>query len=354
MRGTTTEARGPAMIHRLALGGIVTAALGALVPAPAVAQTVIEYFHVDAVGSVRIVTDANGTVRERHDYLPFGEECTTGPCAGNPEAGSGQPRKFASKERDATGLDYFGARYYLANIGRFTTPDPSLDANRAAVSPQHWNRYSYALNNTRRFNDPDGREVGMAIDAWDFQLASGSMSLAEHEHRVSETTKAGGMSAALAAPFVALELVALVPELLTFAVTKAADPSNQALVQELLEEGSGGPPGRISPLRLLPAGSPTARLGQQALEHIVERHWATSSAAGAGKFGLGTTARSLRRMIDEAVASGSSRANTMGRPGTIFEYDFGRTIGIDIGGSSTSRLRVVVDPTGDVTTAFPY
>jgi hypothetical protein len=37
------------------------------------AQTV-EYYHLDAIGSVRVVTDAAGAVVERHDYLPFGDE----------------------------------------------------------------------------------------------------------------------------------------------------------------------------------------------------------------------------------------------------------------------------------------
>ncbi|MBN9617476.1 MAG: hypothetical protein J0G35_18080 [Acidobacteriales bacterium] len=31
---------------------------------------------------------------------------------------------FTGKERDSeSGLDYFGARYYGASMGRFTTPD---------------------------------------------------------------------------------------------------------------------------------------------------------------------------------------------------------------------------------------
>ena len=57
------------------------------------------------------MTDAAGNVIERHDYLPFGEECTTGVCASNPGVNAGQPRKFTGKERDAeTGLDYFGCQ----------------------------------------------------------------------------------------------------------------------------------------------------------------------------------------------------------------------------------------------------
>ena len=97
-------------------------------------------------------------VIERHDYLPFGEECTTGPCASNPGMGGGQPRKFTGKERDAeTGLDYFGARYYGSKIGRFTTTDPAQTIAPNLIDPQRWNKYAYARNNPLRYLDPDGR-----------------------------------------------------------------------------------------------------------------------------------------------------------------------------------------------------
>jgi len=125
--------------------------------APASAQ-LVEYYHTDLLGNVRAVTDEKKNVIERHDYLPFGEECTTGPCASNPGVGAGQPRKFTGKERDQeTGLDYFGARYYASKIGRFTTLDPYLDQQAALLDPQHWNRYAYGRNNPVKFVDPDGR-----------------------------------------------------------------------------------------------------------------------------------------------------------------------------------------------------
>ncbi len=60
------------------------------------------------------------------------------------------------KERDQeSGLDYFGARYYSAAQGRFTSPDPLMASARIS-DPQTWNRYSYALNNPLRLVDPDG------------------------------------------------------------------------------------------------------------------------------------------------------------------------------------------------------
>jgi RHS repeat-associated protein len=102
----------------------------------------------------------------------------------------------------------------------------------------------------------------------------------------------------------------------------------------------------------LPRGGVT--LTQDGLEHIVLRHWATSGAARAGKFGPGTSARNLRDMIDDAVRGGASRPNTNGRPGMIFEYDFGRLIGKSISGRASTRLRVIVAPNGHVITAFPY
>lgn len=63
---------------------------------------------------------------------------------------------FTGKERDAeTGLDYFGARYMSSAQGRFTGADPLLNSGRP-WNPQTWNRYSYALNNPLKFNDPTG------------------------------------------------------------------------------------------------------------------------------------------------------------------------------------------------------
>src|SRR5436305_1138925 len=109
---------------------------------------IVEYYHLDAIGNVRMVTNQAGQVVERHDYLPFGEECTTGVCAGNTPVGQGdQPKRFTGKERDnETGLDYFGARYYGSNVGRFTTIDPTMNINANLANPQRWNRYAYALN----------------------------------------------------------------------------------------------------------------------------------------------------------------------------------------------------------------
>jgi RHS repeat-associated protein len=134
------------------------------------AQDVVEYFHQDAIGNVRAVTNQAGQVIERHDYLPFGEEwCGTQVCG---SATPGQPKRFTGKERDAeTGLDYFGARYYSSPQGRFTTADPVYTWRENLVDPQRWNRYAYARNNPLRYVDPDGRAIDTIADigfiGWD-------------------------------------------------------------------------------------------------------------------------------------------------------------------------------------------
>ena len=63
---------------------------------------VTTFYHLDVLGSVRMITDASGAVLSRRDYFAFGED--TG-------ALTGDPRRFTGKEIDAeTALQYFGAR----------------------------------------------------------------------------------------------------------------------------------------------------------------------------------------------------------------------------------------------------
>jgi len=68
--------------------------------------------------------------------------------------------RFSGKERDTeTGLDYFGARYYASNMGRFTSSDPKMISSQRLYDPQQWNRYSYTRNNPLIYIDPDGMEL---------------------------------------------------------------------------------------------------------------------------------------------------------------------------------------------------
>ncbi len=136
----------------------VLTALGLALLGQIAAAQVVEYYHLDAIGNVRVVADSSGNVLEQHDYLPFGEECATGPCSSNAGVAGGQTRKFTGKERDQeTGYDYFGARYYAARTGRFATIDPVYTWQENLEDPQRWNRYASVRNNPLRYTDPDGK-----------------------------------------------------------------------------------------------------------------------------------------------------------------------------------------------------
>jgi RHS repeat-associated protein len=115
--------------------------------------------HCDALGSVRRVTNENGTSRWNTRYYPFGEMFT--------QAGTGNTHTFTGKEWDAEmNLNYFCQRYYDPEIGRFMPLDPQ---GSAASSP-----YAYCANNPLIFTDPTGAVTQMAMPAAFFDAAGRS------------------------------------------------------------------------------------------------------------------------------------------------------------------------------------
>jgi len=70
-------------------------------------------------------------------------------------------RQFNGKEADAaTGLRYYGARYYDPLLIRWTSADPlyRFAPDMSRVEPQRQNLYAFSLNNPVRYLDPDGRD----------------------------------------------------------------------------------------------------------------------------------------------------------------------------------------------------
>lgn len=131
------------------------------------APCAICYISTDHLGSTRMVTDQGGNLIARHDYLPFGEEIYAGSAArtslGTWGAADTISRKFIGKERDPESqLDYFGARYYGAALGRWTSPDwseaPQPIPYADLGNPQSLNLYNYVLNNPVTAGDLDGHD----------------------------------------------------------------------------------------------------------------------------------------------------------------------------------------------------
>jgi RHS repeat-associated protein len=114
------------------------------------------YVLTDAQGSARTVMSNNGSVIARHDYLPFGEEISSGLRGSGLGYGAtdNNRQKYGLTERDdATGLDHTWWRKYENLSGRWTSPDP---LSGGIGDPQSFNGYNYTGNDPVNFIDPSG------------------------------------------------------------------------------------------------------------------------------------------------------------------------------------------------------
>jgi RHS repeat-associated protein len=112
----------------------------------------------DWLGTKRVEVTPNGLMSS-FASLPFGDNLISSGTA--PDASE---HHFTGKERDVeSGLDYFGARYYSSNMGRFMSPDWSAKAEPVPyarlVDPQSLNLYGYVSNNPMTGIDLDGHRL---------------------------------------------------------------------------------------------------------------------------------------------------------------------------------------------------
>ena len=110
----------------------------------------------DWLGTRRETTDYAGVVEQTCASLPYGDQLN---CSGSEDAPNEQ--HFTGKIHDAeSGLDYFGARYYSSNDGRFMSPDWSAQAMPVPYAklddPQSLNLYGYMLDSPLDGVDQDG------------------------------------------------------------------------------------------------------------------------------------------------------------------------------------------------------
>jgi RHS repeat-associated protein len=117
-------------------------------------QSRILYFHVDHLGTPRVVTDANGVLIAKKTFFPFGESVPNSQSYGN--------ALFSGHERDYEfDGDYMRARYSSLVTARMITPD----VGRIVLSnPQSANLYVLSRNNPISYIDPDGREAYQMYD----------------------------------------------------------------------------------------------------------------------------------------------------------------------------------------------
>ena len=117
----------------------------------------MEYKLTDHLGSTRMTYKLNftcaavyqnATIQYMADYYSFGKivrEYT------NPGT-SAEKYQYTGKERDTeSGYDYFNARNYHSEVGRF------LSVDALAGKMPTWSPYSFCFNNLLRFVDSDGK-----------------------------------------------------------------------------------------------------------------------------------------------------------------------------------------------------
>ena len=123
----------------------------------------VTQFYTDIFGSPVVAIQqqyingvSTGVIQWRAYREPYGQRITSQPDTEE------YPLQFTAKSEDfETGLTYFGARYYNAEVGRFYAIDP------AGFDPGNIhsvNRYVYANNNPYKYVDPDGQQ-SIELDA---------------------------------------------------------------------------------------------------------------------------------------------------------------------------------------------
>ncbi|MFN8446855.1 MAG: RHS repeat-associated core domain-containing protein [Caldilineaceae bacterium] len=116
----------------------------------------LTYLHGDHLGSTVLETNASGAVVNDEKYKAYGKQRDTGTVSTD--------HRFTGQKEDASGLQYFNARFYDPVIGMFVSPDTIVpDAGNVF----DYNRFMYARGNAMKYNDPSGHCI------WDLCIIEG-------------------------------------------------------------------------------------------------------------------------------------------------------------------------------------
>jgi len=115
------------------------------------------YQYKDHLGNVRVSYGRNSAgaleITDSNDYYPFGmSHLNTGAAFFGPSTYKNY--KYNGKELQETGMYDYGARFYMADLGRWGVVDPRSQYTHEA--------YSYVWNNPISFADPTGMEGELA------------------------------------------------------------------------------------------------------------------------------------------------------------------------------------------------
>ena len=109
----------------------------------------LRYGFSDHLGSSAGETDEAGNIVSREEYTPYGETVGLDEQAAEVDGLTQRTSRHAGKELDASGLYYYGWRYYQTGLGRWLSADPG----GLVDGP---NLYRMNRNNPLRFRDAMG------------------------------------------------------------------------------------------------------------------------------------------------------------------------------------------------------
>lgn len=116
----------------------------------------VRYSLSNLVGSHELELDARGALISREEFYPYGGRALWS--TPDPGAADLKIARYSGKERDATGLYYYGYRYYQPWAGRWLSSDPAGTVDGP-------NLYRMARNNPASLIDSDGRVTSLACIA---------------------------------------------------------------------------------------------------------------------------------------------------------------------------------------------
>lgn len=108
----------------------------------------IHYSYGNLTGSSELEVDGTGKVISREEYYPYGGTAVW--TSRSQAEADDKIIRYMSKERDATGLYYYGFRYYQPWAGRWLNADPAGTVDGV-------NLYTFVKNNPVKNIDADGR-----------------------------------------------------------------------------------------------------------------------------------------------------------------------------------------------------
>lgn len=112
-------------------------------------QQEVSYFLTDHLGSVRVIVDGNGVIKERNDYYPFGARHVR---SDYPQLAENYYKYNGKEEQVTGGVDYldYGWRMYDRGLGRWFGMDLKAE-DYLSLSPYH-----FSGNNPNVYTDKNG------------------------------------------------------------------------------------------------------------------------------------------------------------------------------------------------------